>query len=118
MVTQEGYPANSSASIRSQNQNCLWYKSRISGFLDGSPLPPLRMGFQTEVDALVHYRHAYLLAASATMGSIFYGWDVGLIGGVITLPSFQTYFGVDKKNAAAKADFNGNIVSVLQAGCL
>ncbi len=32
--------------------------------------------------------------------------------------SFKEYFGLDKKNAAQRADLSGNIVSVLQAGCL
>jgi hypothetical protein len=39
------------------------------------------------------YRHAYELAAAACLGSIFYGWDIGLIGGVISMPSFKSYFG-------------------------
>lgn len=64
------------------------------------------------------YRHAYALALSASMGSIFYGWDIGLIGGVIALPSFQQYFGVNKMSASAQADLNGNIVAILQAGSL
>ncbi|KIK97019.1 hypothetical protein PAXRUDRAFT_137157 [Paxillus rubicundulus Ve08.2h10] len=51
------------------------------------------------------------------MGSIFYGWDIGLIGGILSLPSFQQYFGVDKISASAQANLNGNIVSILQAGC-
>ncbi|GLB40275.1 putative major facilitator superfamily, sugar transporter (TC 2.A.1.1) family protein [Lyophyllum shimeji] len=63
------------------------------------------------------HRNAYFLALSAAMGSIFYGWDIGLIGGVLALPSFQHYFGVNKMNASQRADLNGNIVSVLQAGC-
>lgn len=42
----------------------------------------------------------------------------GLIGGVLALKSFQEYFGLDQKSAAARADLSGNIVSVLQAGCL
>ncbi|KIJ62884.1 hypothetical protein HYDPIDRAFT_176307 [Hydnomerulius pinastri MD-312] len=75
------------------------------------------MGYRTELDNLVRYRNAYALAFSAAMGSIFYGWDVGLIGGILSLPSFQQYFGVDKMSADAKANLNGNIVSILQAGC-
>lgn len=42
----------------------------------------------------------------------------GLIGGVLALQSFQEYFGLDKKSAQERADLSGNIVSVLQAGCL
>ncbi|KAF5359528.1 hypothetical protein D9756_003494 [Leucocoprinus leucothites] len=66
---------------------------------------------------VVEYRNAYVLAASASLGSIFYGWDIGLIGGVLALKSFQQYFGLDKMSAADRADLSGNIVSVLQAGC-
>ncbi|KAJ7067090.1 general substrate transporter [Mycena amicta] len=64
-----------------------------------------------------HYRNAYLLAMSAAMGSIFYGYDIGIIGGVISLPSFKNYFGISKMSASQQANFSGNIVSVLQGGC-
>ncbi|KAI6039839.1 hypothetical protein EDC04DRAFT_3002887 [Pisolithus marmoratus] len=47
-----------------------------------------------------------------------FGWDIGLIGGVLALPSFQQYFGLDKESASARASLSGNIVSVLQAGGL
>ncbi|XP_006459490.1 hypothetical protein AGABI2DRAFT_218760 [Agaricus bisporus var. bisporus H97] len=33
------------------------------------------------------------------------------------MQSFQEYFGLDKKSPAQKADINGNIVAILQAGC-
>jgi hypothetical protein len=73
---------------------------------------------RAEWNELVRYRHAYALAASASLGSIFYGWDIGLIGGVLSMASFQSYFGLDKKTATDRANLSGNIVSVLQAGCL
>ncbi|KAG6919165.1 hypothetical protein DXG01_008463 [Tephrocybe rancida] len=69
------------------------------------------------LNEFLQYRNAYALAMSAAMGSIFYGWDIGLIGGVLALQSFQTYFGLDKKTASQRANLSGNIVSVLQAGC-
>ncbi|KAH7923102.1 general substrate transporter [Leucogyrophana mollusca] len=75
------------------------------------------MGFKEEVSKISQYRNAYALAFSAAMGSIFYGWDTGLIGGIIALSSFQQYFGINKESASAQANFNGNIVSILQAGC-
>ncbi|EIN09868.1 general substrate transporter [Punctularia strigosozonata HHB-11173 SS5] len=75
------------------------------------------MTFQKEVEEFKRYRHAYALAFSAAMGSIFYGWDIGLIGGVIAMKSFKEYFGVDKMSKSAQDDLSGNIVSVLQAGC-
>ena len=64
------------------------------------------------------YRNAYFLAMSAAMGSIFYGWDIGLIGGVISMGSFKSDFGVDKMTKSEAADFNGNVVSILQGGSL
>ena len=73
------------------------------------------MGYLADV---ARYRHAYAIAASAAMGSIFYGWDIGLIGGVLALPSFKSYFGIDKLSKSASADLSGNIVAVLQGGCL
>ncbi|KAH0833343.1 hypothetical protein J3R83DRAFT_12412 [Lanmaoa asiatica] len=75
------------------------------------------MGYKVELDNLSRNRNAYALALSASMGSIFFGWDMGLIGGILSLASFQQYFGINKMSASAQANLNGNIVSVLQAGC-
>ncbi|KAF8553903.1 general substrate transporter [Imleria badia] len=74
------------------------------------------MNLKKELDELLHYRNAYFLAFSATTGYVCFGWDIGLIGGVLALPSFQQYFGLDKESAAARATLSGNVVSVLQAG--
>ncbi|XP_006459491.1 hypothetical protein AGABI2DRAFT_177416 [Agaricus bisporus var. bisporus H97] len=74
------------------------------------------MTLRGQLQELSNYRNAYILALSASMGSVFYGWDIGLIGGVIALPSFRQYFGIDKMTASAVADLNGNIVAILQAG--
>jgi hypothetical protein len=76
------------------------------------------MGFKGVLTEVSRYRNAYTLALSASMGSIFFGWDTGLMGGILTLKSFQDYFGINKMSASAQASFNGNIVSILQAGCL
>lgn len=76
------------------------------------------MGFRAEYDLFLSYRHAYALAASAAMGSIFYGWDIGLIGGVLSMKSFQSAFGINVLSTSAKANLNGNIVAILQGGCL
>ncbi|PBL03420.1 general substrate transporter [Armillaria gallica] len=75
------------------------------------------MAWKDELAVISQYRNAYVLALSGAMGSIFYGWDIGLIGGVLSLASFQEYFGLDKASASVKADLSGNIVSVLQGGC-
>ncbi|EGN99477.1 hypothetical protein SERLA73DRAFT_54552 [Serpula lacrymans var. lacrymans S7.3] len=50
------------------------------------------------------------------MGYYCYGWDFGSIGGVISLPSFQEYFGLDKQSDGVRANLSGNIVSVFVAG--
>ncbi|EME45011.1 hypothetical protein DOTSEDRAFT_70907 [Dothistroma septosporum NZE10] len=65
---------------------------------------------------LVQYRRAYFLTAVAAFGGMLFGWDTGLIGGVLTMKSFQNSFGLDSESAAY-ANLSGNIVSVLQAGC-
>lgn len=76
------------------------------------------MGFKDALADVSRYRNAYTLALSASMGSIFFGWDTGLMGGILTLKSFQDYFGIDKLSTSDQANFNGNIVSVMQAGCI
>ncbi|KAG1866113.1 hypothetical protein F4604DRAFT_1778795, partial [Suillus subluteus] len=76
------------------------------------------MSFKDALTDVLRYRNAYALALSASMGSILFGWDTGLMGGILTLNSFQQYFGIDKLSASAQANFNGNIVSVMQAGCM
>ncbi|KAG1736538.1 general substrate transporter [Suillus lakei] len=76
------------------------------------------MGFKDALADVSRYRNAYTLALAASMGSIFFGWDTGLMGGILTLKSFQHYFGINKLSASAQANFNGNIVSVMQAGCI
>lgn len=47
---------------------------------------------------------------------MLFGWDTGLIGGVLTMDAFQHSFGLDPKSSSF-ANLQGNIVSVLQAGC-
>lgn len=37
---------------------------------------------------------------------------------MLIAPSFQTYFHIDPNNKIQEAEINGNIVSVLQVGCL
>ena len=76
------------------------------------------MSTQGYFSDVVRYRHAYIIAASAAMGSIFYGWDIGLIGGVLAMDSFKSYFGINQMTKSQQADLNGNIVAILQGGCL
>ncbi|EMD60332.1 hypothetical protein GGP41_008296 [Bipolaris sorokiniana] len=62
------------------------------------------------------YRRAYLLTAVASFGGMLFGWDTGLIGGVLTMDAFQNSFNLHK-GSPDFANLQGNIVSVLQAGC-
>ncbi|KAG0701235.1 general substrate transporter [Suillus ampliporus] len=74
------------------------------------------MGFKDALTDVSRHRNAYSVALSASLGSVFFGWDTGLMGGILTLKSFQNYFGINKMAASAQASFNGNIVSIMQAG--
>jgi len=76
------------------------------------------MTLKSELEEIVQYRNAYFLAFSAATAYACFGWEIGLIGGVISLPSFQEYFGLLSESASARASFDGNIVSVLQGGGL
>ncbi|POS73597.1 MFS quinate transporter [Diaporthe helianthi] len=62
------------------------------------------------------YRKAYWLTAVASFGGMLFGWDTGLIGGVLTMDAFQHSFNLDSKSSDF-ANLQGNIVSVLQGGC-
>ncbi|KAG1778986.1 general substrate transporter [Suillus placidus] len=76
----------------------------------------MAMSFRKELRDIIQYRNAYFLAFSATTGYVCFGWEIGLIGGVLVLPSFQEYFGLLSESASARASLSANIVSVLQAG--
>ncbi|KAJ7132941.1 general substrate transporter [Mycena filopes] len=70
------------------------------------------------MNEISRYRNSYFLACSVALGSLFYGYDIGLIGGVLALGSFQHYFGLDEMTSGERAWLNGNIVAILQLGCL
>ncbi|KAJ9626916.1 hypothetical protein H2203_003373 [Taxawa tesnikishii (nom. ined.)] len=59
----------------------------------------------------------YFLACSACFGGMLFGMDIGIIGGVLTLPAFKSEYGLNNKSKVALADLNANIVSTLQCGC-
>ncbi|KAF2090704.1 MFS quinate transporter-like protein QutD [Saccharata proteae CBS 121410] len=62
------------------------------------------------------YRRAYILTAITSFGGMLFGWDTGLIGGILTMKAFQNSFGLDE-DSDSYSNLSGNIVSVLQAGC-
>ncbi|KAF7559270.1 hypothetical protein G7046_g4875 [Stylonectria norvegica] len=58
------------------------------------------------------FRASYLVALCC-IGSFLFAYDTGIVGGVLTLKSFQTDMGI---TAATKADVSSNSASLLQAG--
>ncbi|KAG8738412.1 hypothetical protein FRC12_016764 [Ceratobasidium sp. 428] len=77
-----------------------------------------RAGTKDIIAGISEHKHAYIMAAWASMGGMYFGWDSGLIGGILSEKAFQVSFGLDKaESAKALASLKGNIVSVLQAGC-
>ncbi|RYO95168.1 hypothetical protein DL766_004203 [Monosporascus sp. MC13-8B] len=66
-------------------------------------------------EAIYNWR-VFLVAASACFGAMSFGWDSSVIGGVINMAPFREDYGL-VGDETAKANLEGNIVSVLQAGC-
>ncbi|KEP49546.1 sugar porter (SP) family MFS transporter [Rhizoctonia solani 123E] len=67
---------------------------------------------------ILKHRKAYWMATSACWGGMLFGWDTGLIGGVLPRQSFKHSFGLDTPAMAKDyANLQGWIVTVLQAGC-
>ncbi|KAF2022005.1 general substrate transporter [Aaosphaeria arxii CBS 175.79] len=60
---------------------------------------------------------AFMMACSACFGGMLFGFDIGTIGGVLTLPAFEEKYGLKKLNAVGVANLSANIASTLQAGC-
>lgn len=84
---------------------------------DPTPTKPRQAGRAAQAwNDIKLYRRAYVLTAVAAFGGMLFGWDTGLIGGVLTMDSFQHSFGLDSKSPEF-ATLQGNIVSVLQGGC-
>jgi MFS family permease len=58
------------------------------------------------------FRATYLVAL-CSMGSFLFAYDTGIVGGILTLKSFQRDFGYSTKQ---RTQVNSNCVSILQAG--
>ncbi|KAI1452038.1 putative MFS sugar transporter [Annulohypoxylon moriforme] len=56
---------------------------------------------------------AWYLVALCCIGSFLFAYDTGVVGGVLTLPSFQNDFRITKAN---QASVSSNATSLLQAG--
>ncbi|KAL7420951.1 hypothetical protein Q5752_004905 [Cryptotrichosporon argae] len=59
-----------------------------------------------------------VLAVFGAMAATLFGYDLGFIGGVVTLPAFLDDFDLSTKSAAAQTAFSSNVVSVFQAGAI
>lgn len=58
----------------------------------------------------------HLLAISVSMGAAAMGYDTGVIGGTLALPSFHRDFSLDRASQHERDTLSGNIVSTFQAG--
>ncbi|WRT66794.1 uncharacterized protein IL334_003757 [Kwoniella shivajii] len=72
----------------------------------------------TQTESRWQHSRAYTLAIAAFMGIFMFGYDTGLGGGLIVLPSFLRDFDMLDLDKKALADRKGNVVSILQGGCL
>ncbi|KAJ4423891.1 hypothetical protein N0V82_001475 [Gnomoniopsis sp. IMI 355080] len=66
----------------------------------------------------VYNWRVFALAAAACFGGTLFGMDTGIIGGVLTLPSFKKEFGLDGFSSSASANLSANLVSTMQAGAI
>ncbi|KAJ9495653.1 hypothetical protein H2202_008941 [Exophiala xenobiotica] len=62
----------------------------------------------------VYNWRVFALAAAACFGGTLFGMDIGIIGGVLTLPDFKKEYGLGKNSA----NLSANLVSVMQAGAI
>ncbi|KAG1737128.1 general substrate transporter [Suillus paluster] len=73
---------------------------------------------EKELQEFIQYRNAYFLAFSAATGFLSFGWEGGMMGGILALPSFQKYFGLLSESASVRATLSGNIAATTLAGAL
>ncbi|GAA97811.1 uncharacterized protein L969DRAFT_89643 [Mixia osmundae IAM 14324] len=100
----------SSTSARSSS----WHSTKPTAT---GPSNRLRSYLRSTWREVVRDRKVYLMASCASFGGMLFGWDTGLIGGVLSMASFQRSFNLNAKDSKAFARTTGDIVSSLQAGC-
>ncbi|KAG8859377.1 hypothetical protein FRB96_004592 [Tulasnella sp. 330] len=66
---------------------------------------------------VVRERRIIFLALIVNFGALLLGYDSGIAGAIIVLPSFQQAFGI-QGSAKQVANTSSNIVSILYGGCL
>ncbi|WVR04206.1 hypothetical protein IAU60_001206 [Kwoniella sp. DSM 27419] len=59
-----------------------------------------------------------ILAIFGACAAVLFGYDLGFIGGVVTLPAFLKDFDLTHKSAEERTAFASNVVSVFQAGAV
>lgn len=62
--------------------------------------------------------HLYIASTTATLTSSLFGYTVGLIGGLIVLPSFLRHFGLSELPDAERAVAQGRVVTIWLLGAL
>jgi MFS family permease len=60
----------------------------------------------------------FALACSACFGGMLYGWDIGSIGGILSMSGAEKVFGYEDLSDTQKSTLSENIVSTLQLGAL
>ncbi|CBF73545.1 uncharacterized protein ANIA_11029 [Aspergillus nidulans FGSC A4] len=70
---------------------------------------------RTDPREIFNLRHLYLMVTLAWAGC-FYGFDTGNIGGILTLPSFETAFGLIDLPQKEYDDRKGTIAAMVAAG--
>ncbi|KAI9703446.1 MAG: hypothetical protein M1820_005919 [Bogoriella megaspora] len=65
----------------------------------------------------IYNPHLYLLVLSSSLGGTLFGFDTGIIGGILTLPPFISTYQLPPPSTPANASLSSNIVSILNLGC-